>query len=66
MKQEQILRAALAGPVAAGIAAATQPAFAAKGDNESAPASSRRARTIAALLTNACAGQVTKDNHPEA
>lgn len=66
MKNEQILRAALAGFIAAGIAAATQPAFAAKGDNEKCAGVVKAGKNDCGTSTNACAGQVTKDNNAEA
>ena len=64
--QDRILRAAFASLVALGVAAAVQPAFAAKGDNEKCAGIVKSGKNDCGTSRNACAGQVKADNDPEA
>ena len=63
---DRILRAAVAGMVALGVSAAAGQALAAKGDNEKCAGIVKAGKNDCGTSKNACAGQVTASNDPEA
>lgn len=63
---DQVIRGAIAGLIALGVVAGSGQALAAKGDNEKCAGVVKAGKNDCGTSTNACAGQVTKDNHPEA
>lgn len=66
MKNEQILKSAIAGVLALGMAATASQALAAKGDAEKCAGVVKAGKNDCGTSTNACAGQIKKDNDAEA
>jgi len=66
MKNEQVIKSAIAGVLALGLAAGATSALAAKGDNEKCAGVVKAGKNDCGTSMNACAGQVTSDNNAEA
>ncbi|MCB1908030.1 MAG: DUF2282 domain-containing protein [Rhodocyclaceae bacterium] len=66
MKNEQIIKSAIAGVLALGLAASATQVLAAKGDNEKCGGIVKAGKNDCGTSTNACAGQVNMDNDAEA
>ncbi|MBL8448176.1 MAG: DUF2282 domain-containing protein [Zoogloeaceae bacterium] len=66
MKNEQIIKSAIAGILAIGFASGATQALAAKGDMEKCAGIVKAGKNDCGTSTNACAGQVKKDNDAEA
>ncbi|MCB1929350.1 MAG: DUF2282 domain-containing protein [Rhodocyclaceae bacterium] len=66
MNNEQIIKSAIAGVLALGLAASATQALAAKGDNEKCAGVVKAGKNDCGTSTNACAGQVNADKDAEA
>lgn len=66
MKSEQIIRSAIAGLIAAGVATAATPALAARGDNEKCAGIAKAGKNDCGTAVSSCAATSKADNEPEA
>jgi uncharacterized membrane protein len=66
MNNQQAIKSVIAGILALGIAATATEALAAKGDMEKCGGIVKAGKNDCGTSTNACAGQVKKDNDAEA
>ena len=66
MTSEQLIRSAIAGLIAAGVATAATPALAAKGDTEKCAGIAKAGKNDCGTAVSSCAATAKADNDPEA